>query len=50
MLFCWILHFIKDNGANLYRYMEILPISKDVEEKFIFHNGNISTMKWMVPE
>ena len=42
-------------GANLYRYKGILAL-KGVEEKFIFQgvgmlfNGNVSDMKWKIPE
>jgi G3E family GTPase len=55
MLSRWISRLIKEDGANLYRYKGILSI-KGVEEKFIFQgvgmlfNGNISDMKWTVPE
>mmetsp|Transcript_30267 Transcript_30267/g.52410 ORF Transcript_30267/g.52410 Transcript_30267/m.52410 type:complete len:396 (+) Transcript_30267:20-1207(+) len=55
MLSGWIGRLIQDEGANLYRYKGILAI-KGVEEKFIFQgvgmifNGNISEMKWNIPE
>ena len=55
MLSRWISRLIQEDGANLYRYKGILAI-KDVDEKFIFQgvgmlfNGNISDMKWTVPE
>jgi len=55
MLSRWIGRLIQEDGANLYRYKGILAI-KGVDEKFIFQgvgmifNGNISDMKWGVPE
>eukprot|EP00984_Skeletonema_dohrnii_P001452 scaffold463_cov107-Skeletonema_dohrnii-CCMP3373.AAC.2 len=55
MLSRWIGRLIQEDGANLYRYKGILAI-KGVEEKFIFQgvgmlfDGNISDMKWNVPE
>ncbi|EJK53942.1 hypothetical protein THAOC_26523 [Thalassiosira oceanica] len=55
MLSRWIGRLIQEDGANLYRYKGILAI-KGVDEKFIFQgvgmifNGNISEMKWGVPE
>eukprot|EP00574_Skeletonema_japonicum_P006353 CAMPEP_0201728034 /NCGR_PEP_ID=MMETSP0593-20130828/14559_1 /ASSEMBLY_ACC=CAM_ASM_000672 /TAXON_ID=267983 /ORGANISM="Skeletonema japonicum, Strain CCMP2506" /LENGTH=357 /DNA_ID=CAMNT_0048220021 /DNA_START=96 /DNA_END=1169 /DNA_ORIENTATION=+ len=55
MLSRWIGRLIQEDGANLYRYKGILAI-KGVEEKFIFQgvgmlfDGNISDMKWGVPE
>jgi hypothetical protein len=55
MLSRWIGRLIQEEGANLYRYKGILAI-KGVEEKFIFQgvgmlfDGNISDMKWNVPE
>jgi len=55
MLSRWISRLIQEDGANLYRYKGILAI-KGVDEKFIFQgvgmlfNGNISDMKWTVPE
>lgn len=55
MLSKWIGRLIQEDGANLYRYKGILAI-KGVDEKFIFQgvgmlfNGNISDMKWEVPE
>ena len=55
MLSRWIGRLIQEEGANLYRYKGILSI-KGVEEKFIFQgvgmlfDGNISDMKWKVPE
>jgi len=55
MLSRWIGRLIQEDGANLYRYKGILAI-KGVDEKFIFQgvgmifNGNISDMKWSVPE
>jgi len=55
MLSKWIGRLIQEDGANLYRYKGILAI-KGVDEKFIFQgvgmlfNGNISDMKWGVPE
>ena len=55
MLSRWIGRLIQEDGANLYRYKGILSI-KGVDEKFIFQgvgmifNGNISDMKWGVPE
>ncbi len=55
MLSRWIGRLIQEDGANLYRYKGILAI-KGVEEKFIFQgvgmlfNGDISDMKWKVPE
>lgn len=55
MLSRWIGRLIQEDGANLYRYKGILAI-KGVDEKFIFQgvgmlfNGNISEMKWGIPE
>lgn len=55
MLSRWIGRLIQEDGANLYRYKGILAI-KGVDEKFIFQgvgmlfNGNVSDMKWGVPE
>jgi len=55
MLSKWIGRLIQEDGANLYRYKGILAI-KGVDEKFIFQgvgmlfNGNISDMKWGIPE
>lgn len=55
MLSRWISRLIQEDGANLYRYKGILAI-KGVDEKFIFQgvgmlfNGNISEMKWGIPE
>ena len=55
MLSRWIGKLIQEDGANLYRYKGILSI-KGVDEKFIFQgvgmlfNGDISDMKWGVPE
>lgn len=55
MLSRWIGRLIQEDGANLYRYKGVLAI-KGVDEKFIFQgvgmlfNGNISDMKWNIPE